>query len=241
MTNLCVASKIGDFASGLFALISSIAFFTVPARASEIDTLLFGSLDAGGDTFLTLGAKLGLGDLAQEGFATLATVGGGQRAERGADGPRARYTAAAAAVAGYQWFFDWGVIAAFAGPEVAKEVLLAVPRVDVLPTRFGLRLHGEVWARPTEATLLQASAVAGSARDSLWARLAWGYRLWETYIGPEAALYTDATGYAKWSLGLHGTDFALGRYSVRASAGLQSETSRARAGPYLSLSVWSPL
>ncbi|WP_457107600.1 cellulose biosynthesis protein BcsS [Methylobacterium sp. P5_C11] len=215
--------------------------FTVPARASEIDTLLFGSLDAGGDTFLTLGAKVGLSALAQEGFATLATVGGGRRAERGADGPRARYTVAAAAVAGYQWFFDWGVIAAFAGPEITKEMLLAAPRVDALPTRFGLRLHGEVWARPTEATLLQASVVAGSARDSLWARLAWGYRLWETYIGPEAALYTDATGYAKWSLGLHATDFSFGRYSVRASAGLQSETGRARASPYLTLSVWSPL
>ncbi|WCS25191.1 cellulose biosynthesis protein BcsS [Methylobacterium sp. NMS14P] len=236
-----LAQKISGRASAIATVLSGLAGIASPARASEIDTLLFGSLDAGGDTFLTVGAKAGLTSLAQEGFAAVASAGGGGRAERGADGPRVRYTVAAAALAGYQWFFDWGVVAAYAGPEIAREVLIAGPQRDALPTRFGVRLHGEVWARPTEATLLQASAVAGSTRDSLWARLAWGYRFWETYLGPEAALYTDGTGYAKWSFGLHGTDFALGRYSFRASAGLQSESGRGRACPYVTLSVWSPL
>lgn len=210
------ASKIHARRRTTLILLAGIVGFSSTAHASEIDTLLFGSLDAGGDTFLTLGAKVGLTSLAQEGFVALATVG-------------------------HQWFFDWGVVAAYAGLETTSEMLIAGPTRDALPTRFGLRLHGEVWARPTAATLLQATAVAGSARDSLWARLAWGYRLWETYLGPEAALYTDATGYAKWSLGLHGTDFALGRYSLRASVGLQTESRRARACPYVTLSVWSPL
>lgn len=235
------APKLGLCGPVLATLLSGLVGSTSPVGAGEIDTLLFGSLDAGSDTFLTVGAKAGLTSLEQDGFAALASVGGGRRAERGPDGPRARYTVAAAALAGYQWFFDWGAVAAFAGPETAREMLIAGPQFDALPTRYGLRLHGEVWARPTEATLLQASAVAGSARDSLWARLAWGYRLWETYLGPEAALYADGSGYAKWSLGLHGTDFALGRYSFRASAGLQSERGRGRACPYLTLSVWSPL
>ncbi|MEE7491468.1 cellulose biosynthesis protein BcsS [Methylobacterium oryzae CBMB20] len=234
-------SRIAGLAPLICTGLAVIAGHAGAAAASEIDTLLFGSLDAGGDTFLTVGAKAGLTSLAQEGFAALASVGGGRRAEHGADNARTRYTVAAAALGGYQWFFDWGVVAAYAGPEIAREMLVAGPQLDVRPTRLGLRLHGEVWARPTEATLLQASAVAGSARDSLWARLAWGYRLWETYLGPEAALYADGTGYAKWSLGLHGTDFALGGYSFRASAGLQSETGRGRACPYVTLSVWSPL
>lgn len=232
---------IGGLLLAIPALLAGRACPASDARASEIDMLLFGSLDAGGDTFLTFGTKVGLTSLAQDGFTALASVGGGRRSEHGAEGARARYTVAAAAVAGYQWFFDWGVAAAYAGPEATTEMLVAGRDVDALPTRFGLRLHGEVWARPTDATLLQATAVAGSARDSLWARIAWGYRLYETYIGPEAALYTDTTGYAKWSLGLHATDFALGRYSFRASAGVQSEAARARARPYLTLSVWSPL
>lgn len=241
MQSYRTAPKIHTRRPTALIVLAGIVGFASTAHASEIDTLLFGSLDAGGDTFLTLGAKVGLTSLAQEGFVALATVGGGRRTESGADGPRARYTVAAAALAGHQWFFDWGVVAAYAGLETTSEMLIAGPTRDALPTRFGLRLHGEVWARPTAATLLQATAVAGSARDSLWARLAWGYRLWETYLGPEAALYTDATGYAKWSLGLHGTDFALGRYSLRASVGLQTEPRRARACPYVTLSVWTPL
>ena len=44
----------------------------------------------------------------------------------------------------------------------------------LLPPRFGLRLHGEIWARPTEETLLQATLIAGTSLDSIWARIAWG-------------------------------------------------------------------
>ncbi len=240
MQSYRTAPKIHTRRPTALIVLAGIVGFASTAHASEIDTLLFGSLDAGGDTFLTLGAKVGLTSLAQEGFVALATVGGGRRTESGADGPRARYTVAAAALAGHQWFFDWGVVAAYAGLETTSEMLIAGPTRDALPTRFGLRLQGEVWARPTAATLLQATAVAGSARDSLWARLAWAIALGDL-SRPEAALYTDATGYAKWSLGLHGTDFALGRYSLRASVGLQTESRRARACPYVTLSVWSPL
>ena len=208
--------------------------------AGEIDTLLFGSLDASAATFLTLGAKAAWGARGQDGFVAFASLGGGDRDERGSTEARQRYTASAALVVGYQWFFDWGVIAAYAGPEGIREMLLDGRGLSALEPHLGLRLQGEIWARPTAATLVQASAVAGSAHDSIWARLAWGCRLWDTYLGPEVAAYTDATGYRKWNLGLHGTDFALGRYSFRVSAGLQSETGRRGPGPYVALAVWSP-
>lgn len=221
-------------------VILHLAAYPTAICAGEIDTLLFGSLDAGASTFLTIGAKAALGSLDRDGFVALASLGGGRRHEHGSEGPRQRYTASAAAVFGYQWMFDWGVVAAYAGPEAVMEMLIDGLGPSALPARSGLRLHGEVWARPTEATLLQATAVAGSTRDSVWARLAWGYDLWGAYIGPELAGYTDATGYRKMSLGLHATDFALGRYSFRVSAGLQSETGRRAACPYLTLAVWSP-
>jgi hypothetical protein len=234
------------FGSRTRALLAVVAVLQDAAAAAsvhagEIDTLLFGSLDVGGDLFLTTGAKVGLPTLRHDGFTLLACFGGGRRQEYGPAGDRQRYTVGAAAVIGYQWFYDWGVVATFAGPDVALATLVDRRGPAVRPAEIGLRLHGEVWARPTEATLLQVTAVASTARDSLWARAAWGYRLWDTYIGPEIAVYADATGYIKRGLGLHGTDFALGPYAFRASAGLQSETGRRSAWPYVALSVWAPL
>ncbi|MBP1179864.1 cellulose biosynthesis protein BcsS [Methylobacterium sp. PvR107] len=219
---------------------SAYGVHPLATSAGEIDTLLFGSLDASAATFLTLGAKAAWGPLNHDGFVALASLGGGVRDERGSTEARQRYTASAALVIGYQWFFDWGVIAAYAGPEGIREMLLHGRGLAELEPHFGLRLQGEIWARPTQATLVQAGVVAGSARDSVWARLAWGYRFCDTYVGPEVAAYTDATGYRKWNLGLHGTDFTMGRYSFRVSAGLQSETGRRTPGPYLALAVWSP-
>lgn len=216
------------------------AFVAASACAGDLDVVVFGSLDAGAAQYLTTGAKLGLDALARDGFVALVSLGGGRRNERAADGPRQRYTAAAAAVFGYQWFFDWGVAAAYAGPEVTTEILLDQRGLGTLPVKPGLRLQGEIWARPTERTLLQATAVAGSARDSLWMRVAGGYRLWGAYLGPEVGAYVDATGYKKGNIGLHATDLDLGWFSTRVSAGLQAESGRRRAAPYLALSVWAP-
>jgi len=213
----------------------------LPARSGEIDTLLFGSLDAASATFLTVGAKFGLGSLDKDGFVALASVGSGRQRERGDFGlPRTRYTFSAAAVLGYQWFFNWGVAAIFAGPEGSVEMLADPHAPMVLPAAYGLRVHGEIWARLTENTLLQATAIGGSTRSSLWARLAWGYRCWDAYLGPELSVYGDETGYQKWDLGLHATDFAIARYSLRVSVGLQTESGRRRASPYVALAVWSP-
>ena len=214
--------------------------FAAAVGAGEIDTLMFGSLDAGAAQFLTVGAKFGFGSLDREGFAALASGGGGRRAERGDDGPRQRFTIGAAVVVGYQWFFDWGVVGAYAGPEIATEMLVDRRGLAPLPLQPGLRLQGELWARPTEETLVQATAVAGSARESLWLRVAGGYRVWGAYLGPEIGGYIDATGYQKRALGVHGTDFDAGRFSARVSVGIQTESGRRGAAPYLALSVWTP-
>lgn len=228
-------------ASTCAAAVFFYAVFSITAsRGGELDMLLFGSLDAAAATFVTAGAKIGLPSLEREGPVALASLGGGRQNERDTDTTYRRYTANGAVVLGYQWFFDWGVIAAFTGPEVTAQMLTRSPSGASPSAHLGLRLHGEVWARPTEATLLQATVIAGTAFQSVWARTAWGYRLWGAYLGPELSLYTDATGYRKWNLGLHGTDFDLGRYSFRVSVGVQAETGQRTAGPYLALSVWSP-
>ena len=218
------------------------------AWASEVDTLLFGSLDAGAANFLTFGAKVALDRLDRPGFAVLASVGGGRRNEAACGCPSmsetarlSRYTALGATLVGYQWFSEWGVVALYAGPEGAIEALTDGRSVATLPVQWGLRLHGEVWARPTDETLVQATVVLGSARDSVWSRIGLGYRAWGAYLGPEASLYADRSGYTKWNVGLHVTDFAIGAYKFRVSGGVQIESDARRPSPYVALSVWSPL
>ncbi|MFH6782363.1 MULTISPECIES: cellulose biosynthesis protein BcsS [Methylobacterium] len=228
----------------------------------EVRTVLFGSLDAGRSTFLSAGAKVAPDGVARDGLAALATLGYGLRTERdwwgmspgegGRPPPRIlRHTVQAGAVAGWQWVRDWGVAALFAGPELAFEVLDS-PATRSLPTpRFGARVQGELWARPSEATLLTATLIAGTARWSAWGRVAWGVRLpagflGQGYVGPEAALYADRTGYRKWSLGLHATEVvlpveSLAKVGLRVSAGWAYEEQIRRPGLYGTLTAWLPL
>ncbi len=146
-------------------------------------------------------------------------------------------TIAGSVLAGYQFFADWGVVSLFAGPEASMESL----GIQVLPTRYGIRVHSEVWARPSENTLLTTTVIVGSARWDAYTRLSWGYRLFGAYLGPEIAHYGDRTGYRRWNLGLHATDFAIGPLSLRAGAGWQFEAETKRAAPYLSLAGWISL
>ncbi|WP_244476442.1 cellulose biosynthesis protein BcsS [Methylobacterium sp. Leaf88] len=208
---------------------------TPALSSSPASLVLFGSLEASPSVFVTTGAKLALDRVDREGFVALGSLGGQRRRE----GAATRDTAIGAVVLGYQWFRDWGVVAAYAGPEGSMEVVSGCGCVQALPPRFGLRLHGEVWAHPTDATLFAATLVTGTTRMSTWGRLAWGYRHWGAYLGPEIAFSGDGTGYRKWNVGLHATDFALGGFSLRLSAGLQLASDQ-DPGPYLSLSVWTP-
>ncbi|WP_019905611.1 cellulose biosynthesis protein BcsS [Methylobacterium sp. 77] len=209
-----------------------------------MSALIFGSLDAGPSAFMSAGTKITFDGSDRDGFAILASGGGGARTERGPTirgitTNLTRQTAIGAVLAGYQWFHDWGVVAAFAGPEGSIELERSVVGNVVQPFRYGIRLHGEVWARPTDATLLTVTAILGSTRQSAWGRLAWGHEIWGAYLGPEVALYVDGTGYSKFGIGVHATDFRIGDVRFRASLGYQTESS-GDGGPYLTLGIWQP-
>ncbi len=217
-----------------------LTFGAVQAQDDPVSLLLFGSLETGPSTFVSAGAKLALDRIDREGFVALASFGAGTRRE----GLGRRETATGAAVVGYQWFHDWGVLAAYAGVEGSLEALTMGGVTRMEPGRVGARLHGEVWARPGNAALFTATAILDSSRTAAWGRVSWGWQIepwpgWNPYLGPELALYADHTGYRKWNLGVHATDFAIGRFSLRTSAGLQFEP-QASASPYVSLSVWTP-
>ncbi|WP_455977323.1 cellulose biosynthesis protein BcsS [Methylorubrum populi] len=215
-----------------------------PARGEDfaLRTVLFGSLDAGASVFSTSGAKIAFDRFERDGPVALVSAGGGFRLEGGAGAPlRMRTTTLGAALGGYQFIRDWGAVTVFAGPEISWEMLAGPGGEGALPVRMGLRLHGEIWARPSQDTLTTATAIVGSARGDAYARLSWGYSLFGAYLGPEIALYGDRTDYRKWNIGLHATDYTLGGYRLRLSAGCQIETPRDRLGPYLSLALWSAL
>lgn len=229
-------------------LMTAGAVAVTPARAQDesVRTLLFGSMDAGPSTFLGSGAKIALDDVNREGFVALVSAGGGVRQERAAATQTSsaptlvRTTLLGAALGGYQFFRDWGVLSFFAGPEASLEALMGNGQARALPARFGLRLEGELWARPSENTLVTGTLLLGSARYDAYGRVSAGYRLWDAYLGPEAAWYGDRTGYRKVSLGLHATDFALAGLSFRLSAGGLYEPGTGRVGPYVGLATWAP-
>lgn len=227
-----------------------------PARAGEAEreavrTVLFGGFDAGSSSFVSAGAKHAFEDVNASGVLLMGGAGYGARFERDHNGPHARWglrpplvvrhTMIAHAMAGHQWSFDWGVVQVFAGPEIAYEYLASPYAGRREGPRLGGRVHGEVWARPTDETLLTLTAIAGSARTDVWSRASLGYRLWGVYLGPETALYADRTGYRKWTAGLHATGLELRTLTIRVSAGWLYEERARRTGAYVALSLWRPL
>ena len=234
---------------GLAAWLALSVGLIAPAPAARADdnarALLFGSLDAGPSTFLNTGLKVAPDGLDRAGFTGLAVVGAGARRERGpalAGFPTlVRATLVGSVLGGYQSFHDWGVVGLFAGPEASVEALDGGGATRMLPARYGLRLQGEVWARPSTDTLVTATLVLGSARWEAFTRVSAGYRLFGAYVGPEASFYADRTGYQKISAGLHVTQVTFGRVSFRLSAGCLYENEVGEIGPYGAIAAWMPL
>lgn len=210
------------------------------ARASEIDVVLFGSMEGGAQSFATSGVKLGL---PEDGPALLVSFGGGRQVEAsrtvtGAPVERLRTVAIASAVFGYQWFRDWGAVGLFAGPEGTLTLVSDGAAGLQRQVETGMRLHGQAWIRPTDETLVEATLVAGTTKLGAWARLAGGIRFGEGYVGPEATAYADASDYRKWTFGLHATDYTLLSTHLRLSVGGRMASDARRIGPYVAWASW---
>lgn len=246
-TEIELARRLRPSLAPSLAVLCTVALSCSPVRAEGTPrrTVLFSSLEAGHSAFSTSGAKVAVDRFERDGFVALVSAGSGVRLEGNGRLPvLARTTALGAALGGYQFVRSWGVATLLAGPELAYELLAGWDGARPMPLRSGLRLHGEVWARPTETTLATASVILGSARGDAWLRLSWGLSLFGAYLGPEAVGAVDRTGYRKWGLGLHATDIALGPSRFRLSAGCQFEGAAhapLRPGPYVALAIWNPL
>jgi len=211
---------------------------------TDLKTVLFGSLDAGRSSFVTLGAKqTWSGPLDRSGFVSLATVGYGGNPARtdlgAASSTVVRPTVQASTMIGYQWALDRLFVAGFIGPEVDAQQPATIGEIPRLSQpRLGLRVQGEVWAHPTENTLLAATVVAGTARSQLWGRTAFGYRIWnDVFVGPEVSLSMSET-YREWRVGAHVTGLQLGRVIFGLSGGWRSEEDSPHRGAYVNVSAY---
>lgn len=206
--------------------------------------VLFGSADVGGSTFLSGGSKQALtGPLDRAGFLALETTGIGLTRETIRLGdlrvPIQRFVHQGAVLGGYQHMFGPLYVAAYAGPEASHEQIAYEGRfARFAQPRLGVRGQLEIWWNPTPDTLLTTTVVAGSARNSIWARASAGIRLFDkTFVGPEVTVYTTPT-YRETRIGLHLTGPRIGIVNLRLSGGVMTDEGRKPNAAYGGLSAW---
>lgn len=207
-----------------FALASPCLSQEAPPRATELNTVLFASLDGMRPGYASAGFKRTLeGSLDRSGPATLLSMGFGREPMSGARG--FRHKAAGSALIGWQWLLPSITLSGFVGPELEYEREPAASGRHQRP-QGGVRAQAELWAHPTPETLLTATAIAGTARGHLWSRASAGYAVWRRiYVGPEISHYrTD--DFREWRLGAHATGITLGRFNLRLSAGVTRDEER---------------
>jgi hypothetical protein len=179
-----------------------------PARADEARTVFFAGLDSGHSLHGHMGFKRMLGgSLDRSGFVAMGIIGAGGRQDGGGHPIEAGF------LGGYQWALPRLHAGLFLGPEVESSRGL----------RAGARVQGEIWARPTDDTLLTVTLIAGSARPQVWGRVSAGYRLWDdVHFGPEGLLLSTNGSWRNGAPGIHLDRPAACRVTWRLAAGAAS-------------------
>ncbi len=223
-TAICIGPAL--FAPGDVAFASE----TAASLKRQLDLVIFGSIDGGATSgFVSAGFKKALtAKLDEPGLLIMGTTGSGQYRYRSENVEGRLVTdrpTQAGLLAGAQWFMGpETLVAIFFGPEYENQTLSPNdPGNKALRSRFGLKGQIEVYARPTDRTLVTATLVAGTAAPSVRGRLSAGFRVFEdVFIGPEITAYMNAT-YDEARLGLHATGIAIGRFTLQASGGLKRD------------------
>lgn len=199
---------------------------------------------ANGSTFIGSGFKRAFsGSIDEPGFVLMSLSGAGATVEifegpAGIRVPIARISNFASMMVGYQWFIPGGVVMLAGGPETGqRQEINEQGRPRWLPRRWGARTIAEIWHRPRQRMMAQATLVYSSAQASLWGRAAAGYALRDQlFLGPEASAYVEKD-YRETRLGLHLTGIAIGRFRFRLNGGV-SRTSNRESGYYVGISSY---
>lgn len=211
--------------------------------ADEPNLVLFSSAELGRSSSVNSGFKRMLGEpLDTSGFVLMGSVGTGRLRDRVALETHLAQidyiSTQGSLLVGYQWVTDRAVFALLVGPEGDyRNVLADGAFVGRSRPVFGARLQGEVWAHPSDTTLVTGTLIVGTALPHLWGRVSWGYRIWrDVHLGPEAAVSMEED-YREARIGFHATGIRMGRYNLRISAGgVFSE--RGQPSAYLGLTTY---
>lgn len=206
--------------------------------------VLFGSADAGSSVFVSGGSKQALiGPLDRPGFLALETTGIGLTRENVRLGPLRvpvqRFTHQGSVMGGYQHMFGSLYVAAYAGPELQHEqIAYRGEFARFSKPRLGVRGQVEIWWHPTPETLFTSVVVAGSTRNSIYARSSAGILVFaKTYVGPEITVYSTPT-YRETRYGLHATGPKLGIVNLRLSGGVMTDDGGRTLSPYVGVTAW---
>lgn len=212
-------------------------------RPEDQRSAVFAGVDGGRSIFFSAGWKQTLvGPLDRTGYLTMETAGFGLTRERirgAVDLPATRLTTQSSLLGGQQWVWPGLYVAALVGPELEHEQLTVAGRFSRFSKpRYGARGQIELWANPTQDTLLTGTVIGGSARGSLYARGSAGYRVGGSlYAGPEVTAYATET-YREYRVGGHLTGLAWGIVQGRLSAGWMMTDDGRRGTPYVGVAAW---
>lgn len=213
-------------------------------RPSDQRSSLFASVDAGRSVFMSAGAKQTLtGPLDRPGFLVMETTGIGYTQERQRLGVASlslqRFIHETSVLVGHQWTFGRTYVAALIGPEIHQQQVAVGGRFERFSKpEAGARAQLEIWSTPSPHTLLTGTVIAGSARESVYARASAGFGLSEAiYVGPEVAAYATPT-YNEVRWGVHVTGLQAGIVGLRLSGGWMRDDAHRRGSPYAGLSAW---
>lgn len=227
-------------------LASSLLISSAAGAQTQLNSVIFGSLDISGSPYAAAGFKRGLfGPVDRSGFTLLGAAGLGRDENRDPFAPRGRRrttTSEGQLFLGYQWFGDAGAgLVVHAG-------LKGQHRSEPHPSgrqdeafRLGPAILIDAWLPLSEALLLDTTLAATTIRSSIWARLALATPIsWRGLkAGPELIGARD-DGSREAKVGLHLGGLALGPVMMRLSGGWTFRDP-GRNGAYAALTAYGPL
>jgi len=139
---------------------------------------------------------------------------------------------------GWRFKRDRLEVKVFAGIDVKYDVTVPYDPSNRLNGRsFGARGAVNVWYEPTPSSMLAADASLSTIITSYSVRIAYGWRLIDSfYVGPEAQVFS-CIGFTQGRIGLHATGLKIfDDWEWSVAAGF-AEDSEARSGAYVRLGV----
>ncbi|RDJ27356.1 cellulose biosynthesis protein BcsS [Bosea caraganae] len=220
--------------------------FASPVLADDDDDepdpakiVFFGSLEAGpGKTFTSFGSKQAFGadGLDAGGFRLMNKLGLSREQARRLVPRGKAYKVESQFLIGYEWRFSDSFFSLYAGPDIEAEYRELGCGCYYGVSRISARLQADLWATPTDATMVQLSAYVSGLDRRAWGRLALGHKIDRgLHLGPEVELYRQS-GYDKLRVGLHLTGLRLFGATWRLSGGWE-DTSDRDVGAYATLGV----